>query len=293
MGGAIRLNIGALYISFFVVIAIALLLQGIKQFLHKDIQINKFTPNYSKATPKKIVKDRKLSYSKTIVIITAGGASVGVLAYAIIGNLYFSGLFSLLGFLFPRLWYKWYANNQEKLVSKQMEKVAETMAVVLKSENNIVAALERAAQDCEEPLRSKLIKAAKEIRLGVLMNVAFETLAKSVNVPEMMIISIGIELQQQGMAINMASMLEQVQKNIRNREALKDELSVMTAENKMAGWIVAAIPLATLALIRQADPEFVAPLFNTTVGLSVFILCLATIAVGLYWLLQIAEMEDV
>lgn len=269
-----------------------MLAQGIKQYLHKNIEINKFTPNYSKES-KIIAAGRSLSYSKTIIIIVAGGVSVGVLAYAVIGNLYLAGCASLLGLIFPRFWYKWYSNNQDKLISKQMEKAAETMAVVLKSENNIVAALERAALDSEEPLKSKLIKAAQEIRLGIRTNIAFEALAASVNVPEMMIISIGIELQQQGMAINMASMLEQVQTNIRNREAFKDELSVMTTENKMAGWIVAVIPLATLALIRQADPAFVAPLFDTTVGLTVFVLCLSTIALGLYWLLQIAEMKDI
>lgn len=285
------MNTEALYISFFTAIAMVMLIKGIKQYFHKDIEINKFMSNYSKE-PEKVIKDRTLSYSKTIVIITAGGLSIGVLAYAVIGSLYLAGFFSLLGFLFPKLWYKWHANNQDKLISKQMEKAAETMAAVLKTENNIVAALERAALDCEDPLKPKLIKAAQEIRLGIQMNIAFDTLAKSVNVPEMMIISIGIELQQQGMAINMASMLDQVQKNIRNREALKDELSVMTTENKMAGWIVAVIPLATLAMIRQADPEFVAPLFNTTVGLSVFTLCVSTIAAGLYWLLQIAEMKE-
>lgn len=292
MGGIIRVNIEALYISFFTAIAVAAFAKGIKQYFNKGIEINKFMPNYGKEV-KVIAKKRTLSYSKTIAIITTSGLSIGVLAYAVVGNILLASFFSLVGFLFPKLWYNWHANNQDKLISKQMEKAAETMAAVLKTENNIVAALERAALDSEEPLKPMLIKAAQEIRLGVQTNIAFDSLAKSVNVPEMMIISIGIELQQQGMAINMASMLDQVQKNMRNREALKDELSVMTTENKMAGWIVAVIPLATLAMIRQADPEFVAPLFNTTVGLSVFLLCLCTIAGGLYWLLQIAEMKDV
>lgn len=286
------MNAIAFLISFFTIVIIVLLAQGIKHYAHKNIEINKFTPNYSKET-KKVTTERTLSYSKMIAIITAGGVSIGVVAYAIIGNIYFALAFSLGGLIFPKLWHKWYLTNQDKLMSKQMEKAAETMAVVLKAENNIVAALERAALDSDEPLKSKLIKAAQEIRLGIRTNIAFETLAVSVNVPEMIIISIGIELQQQGMAINMASMLEQVQKNIRNREALKEELAVMTTENKTAGWIVAIIPLATLALIRKADPAFVAPLFNTPVGLSIFLFCLATIALGLYWLLQIAEMKDI
>ena len=274
-------------------LSIVLLIKGVKLFSHKEIEINKFALNYKKESIlKKINDNRSLSQSKTIIIIIAGGISTGVLVIAITGNIYLAALFSLLGLIFPKLWHNWYAKGQNKLASKQMEKAAETMAVVLKTENNIVAALERAAFDCEEPLKAKLTKTANEIRLGIPTNIAFETLAKNVDVPEMMIISIGIELQQQGMAINMASMLDQVQKNIRNREALKDELSVMTTENKMAGWIVAIIPLVTLALIRQADPAFVDPLFTTTVGLAIFFTCISVIGIGLYWLLQIAEMND-
>lgn len=288
------MSIEALYISFFILFSILLFYKGIKLFRSKDINASKFVPNYNQQDkPKpKAVRQRALSNSKTIIIVLAGGLSTGVLAYAIVGNIYLSAVSSLLGLLFPKLWYNWYSKGQDKLASQQMEKAAETMAAVLKTENNIVAALERAALDSDEPLKSKLIKTAQEIRLGIQTNIAFDSLAKSVDVPEMMIISTGIELQQQGMAINMASMLEQVQKNIRNRQALRDELNVMTTENRMAGWIVAAIPFVTLAVMRQASPEFIAPLFNTPVGLSIFIGCVAIIATGLYWLLQIAEMKD-
>ena len=287
------MNIEALYISFFLLLSILLFIQGCKLYKNKDIDVNKFMPNYTtQNTPKTVKQKKALSNSKTIIMVIAGGLSTGVLAYAIVGNAYISALSSLLGFIFPKLWYTWYSKGQEKLASKQMEKAAETMAAVLKTENNIVAALERAAFDCDEPLKSKLTKTAQEIRLGIQTNIAFDNLAKSVDVPEMMIISIGIELQQQGMAINMASTLEQVQKNSRSRQALRDELNVMTTENKMSGWIVSAIPFVTLAMIRKVSPEFIAPLFNTPVGLSVFIGCVAIIAVGLYWLLQIAEMKD-
>jgi Flp pilus assembly protein TadB len=287
------MNIEALYISFSIFAAILLFIKGMKLINKHDIEMNKFKPNFNKdVRPKKEKKVRILSPSKTLMIILTGGFSTGILAYAIVGNIYISVFTSFAGLIFPKIWYKWYTKNQGNLISRQMEKAAEIMAAVLKTENNIVSALERAALDCSEPLKSKLSKASQEIRLGIPMTVTFESLAKSIDIPEMVCISVGIEMQQQGMAINMASMLEQVQKNIRNRQALKDELNVLTAENKMAGWIVAAIPFITLALIRQANPEFIAPLFSTPVGIGIFIVCTSLIIVGLYWLLQIAEMKD-
>lgn len=278
--------------------AIFLIIKGVKLFTSKDIEINRFSPhrfspNYKEKNKfKKAHKKGPLPHKKVILIVVIGGASTGLLVYAIVGNLYISALSTFLGLLFPKLWYKWYAKNQEKLISTQVEKAAEIMSVVLRSENNLVAALEKAAFDCDEPLKSKLTKTANEIRLGIPISVAFKSLATDVSVPEMMIISVGIELQQQGMAINMANMWEQVQKNIRERQGFKDEMNVITAENRMSGWIVACIPFVTLALMRQVYPGFIAPLFNTITGLSVFFLCVATIIIGLLWLMKIANMEN-
>lgn len=291
--GSDEMNIEALYIAFSIFVAIMLAITGLQFYNRREIEVNRFKPNYDKEEVEiKPQKNHALSSSKRILLIISGGLTTGVLVYAVVGNLIMAFISSFAGFFFPGVWFKWYTKNQEKLVSGQFEKAAEIMAAVIKTENNMVAALERAASDNSEPLRSKLNKTAKEISLGIPPNKAFESLARSVNVPEILIISVGIDLQQKGMAINMSSMLEQVQKNIRNRQALRDELNVMTTENKIAGWVVAAIPFATLALFRLINPEFVAPLFNTTVGLAIFAFCFIVIALGLYWLLQIAEMKE-
>ena len=52
-----------------------------------------------------------------------------------------------------------------------------------------------------------------------------------------------MEIQQSGMAVNLASVFDQIQINIRNKQALQEEVRAITVENKMAGWIVAAVPL--------------------------------------------------
>lgn len=289
------MNIAALYLSFFIVLSIILIIAGIYTYSKREIKINKFIPNSS--SEKEIKKayskhESILSYRKRMLIIVSGGSSCGVVVYAIIGNLYISALSCLIGLLFPGLICRLIRKGQQKMVSLQMAKAAETMAAIIRSEGNIIAALERAAIDSEEPLKTRLEETANKIRLGIKTDKAFKELSKSIDVPEMVLISIGLELQQQGMAINMASMLEQIQKNIIAKQADKEELSAITAENKMAGWIVSALPFITLAVMRALSPDFINPLFTTSIGISVFIFCVAVIIVGLYWLLQIAEMDD-
>lgn len=289
------MNFSALYLAFCISSAVLLIFWGIYSYSKREISISRFVPNFSleKQIKKTFSNEKRLlSYRKRLLIITIGGSSCGIAIYAVVGNMYVSALSSLLGLLFPSLWYKWYRKGQAKMVSLQMAKAAETMASIVRSDGNIIAALERASIDTEEPLKTKLNETAKKIRLGVKADIAFTDLAKNIDVPEMIPISIGIELQQKGMAINLANMLEQIHSNILTNQADREELQAITAENKMAGWIVSALPFGTLAIMRFILPDFIDPLFTSSIGIAIFLCCIAVILVGLYWLLQIAEMNN-
>ena len=293
-----NLNISSLYVSFLVCCTILSLFFGIKYLKRREININKFEPGWNeqskaKTHQSKVIKTYRLSTSKSIISILLAMITIGITTYAIIGKLWISALIALLGLLAPKLWMSWYESTQKDLISSQMEKASETMGAVLRSSGGMVQALERAAQDVKDPVREELLVTAKEIRLGIPQAVAFINLANKFDIAEMLIISVGIDLQQQGMPINMANMLEQMQKNIRYRQAFREEIKILSTENKMAGYIVAAMPFLTLGIMRQFAPDFTDVLFTTLPGICILIASIIIIGVGVYWMMQIADLKDI
>ena len=199
---------------------------------------------------------------------------------------------SLLGFVVPYIWLKWHEASQEKIIASQLEQAVEIMSSVIRSGGGIVSALRRSAQVVGAPLNSELTKVASEIELGVSTANAFKNLAERVPMQETKMMAMVMEIQQSGMAVNLASVFDQIQINIRNKQALQEEVRAITVENKMAGWIVAAVPFVTISLIRWSSPDFIAPLFTTTAGLFVFLLSTGLIIGGVFWIMKMAEMPD-
>lgn len=221
---------------------------------------------------------------KTLIMIAGGGVTAGLIAYTIVGRWIIAGFAALAGLIVPRLWYGWHMKSQSRLVSSQMEQAAEIMASILRSGGSIVQALERAGHDVGDPVRKELTYAASEIRLGKSVSEVFTGLAERIKIPEMLILNIGVDLQSTGMAINLPSMLMQVQKNIRDRMLAEQDINTITAENKMAAYVVAAIVFCVVGMMRLVAPSFIAPLFNTTLGLIGFSICSVVIFIGLYWI---------
>lgn len=276
--------------GFLTAASVILLFLGIQMVTFKNINLARFIPGQGVIQAEMPKERRKLTIpaKRTVLLAIMGIVSSWVIAYIITGNELMAFLFSLTGFVVPRAWENWQRDGQQKILAAQMEQAAEIMAAVLRSGSGISAALERAAKEAGDPLKSELIQTAAEIRVGVTNAVAFERLAERLGLAEMQMFSMAVNLQQTGMAVNLPAVLEQVQSNIRSDQGYSEEISAITAENRMAGWVVACVPFGTIAVMRLMAPDFVAPLFNTLTGSVIFILCTLAIIAGLVWIMRMA-----
>lgn len=293
------MNASALMISLMIGIAIIFVFLGIPYLKKKEIESSRFVPYYDYSEEERykkheeILKKSKVPIRTALILIVLGGVIIGVITYIIVGVFWISLLSFLGGFLIPSWWYKWHIESNKKVMLKQMEQASEIISAVIKTGSSLPEAFERAAREVGEPLRPELIRTATQIRIGVPSSDAFAEFAGRVDIPEMTVISIAIDLQETGMAINVSSLFEQLQSNIRYRAQFKKSVESIVSEIKMAGIIVAIVPFITLALMRLMAPEFVAPLFDNTVGLVIFGLCSLVIMLGVKWMFSMAKFNDV
>lgn len=287
----------SLLVSILSFSSVVLLVMAIPNLTKKKTNISKFSAEWDGEGIEQLdkVKEVKNKYKRNtpvVMFMTILGSFTGFVVLFIVTGLVSASLLGLaVGFIVPKLIANNYHKNQRKLTTMQLEQAAEVMSSVLRSGSGIVDALTRAAKEIGNPLSDELVSTANEIRLGVPSSVAFENLSRRVGYDELRILSMAINLQQEGMAVNLSLLLSQIQENIRYKIAFQRDVNVITAENRMAGWIVAVLPFATLAITRLMMPDIIAPLFNTTIGLAVFGISVVVIGIGVFWMLKIAEIE--
>jgi tight adherence protein B len=285
-----------LAIAVFVCLMVIFFLYGVKLLGQKDINLAQFAPGYEGNKTIIIKKKKKekqhISLKRSTLLVLVGGIIIGTATYAVIGIAWVSLCASCLGLIAPRLWLKWHESSIDKLISSQLEQAVEIMSSVVRSGGGIVSALRRAAKTVDIPLNNELAQVASEIELGISTADAFNNFSKRVPMQETKMMSMVMDIHQTGMAVNLGSVFEQIQRNIKSKQALQEEIRAITVENKLAGWIVAAVPFATIGIIRWTSPDFTAPLFTTAPGLFVFLTSTVMIIGGVFWIMKMANMSD-
>ncbi len=65
---------------------------------------------------------------------------------------------------------------------------------------------------------------------------------------------------------NAADVIEQVAQNVRTRQELRRLARTLTAQGRMARWILTALPIGLFILLLMINPEYLSPLWETTFG---------------------------
>ena len=92
---------------------------------------------------------------------------------------------------------------------------------------------------------------------------SFETLKSSANFNGETSITLAIQRETGG---NLAETLERLADTLRRKAALEGKIDALTAQGRMQGWVMAALPLAVGAALFAIEPQAMSPLVTTWQG---------------------------
>lgn len=79
---------------------------------------------------------------------------------------------------------------------------------------------------------------------------------------------------------NMAETFETIVYVIRERQKIEKKIQAMTAQGIFQGVIITMVPFVLVGVFFLIDPDFIAPMFNTTLGLVLCFVMLALQIIG-------------
>jgi tight adherence protein B len=90
---------------------------------------------------------------------------------------------------------------------------------------------------------------------------------------------------------NLTEVLNNLSRLIRQRLKLFWHVRVLSAEGRMSAWLLSLLPFAIGGLMTVFNPEFMAPLWNDPLGLSIVRGMLASMACGVLLLRKIIRIR--
>ena len=90
---------------------------------------------------------------------------------------------------------------------------------------------------------------------------------------------------------NLAEVLDNLADVIRQRFTIRRQLKVHTAQGRMSGYILAALPIVVGSIIMMINPEYVGLLFNNEMGRMMVMVGATMQVLGFLWIRQIVNIE--
>ena len=90
---------------------------------------------------------------------------------------------------------------------------------------------------------------------------------------------------------NVAEVLDRVTESIRERQEVRRLVRVLTAQGRLARWVVSALPVGLLIMISITNGDYMRPLFHHTSGLIVLFFAGLMVIAGSVVIGKIVDIE--
>jgi tight adherence protein B len=214
--------------------------------------------------------------------------------FVLIGILFFGTFFTILlaiiGFFVPNLLVRFFRYRRLKRFNMQLVDSLSAMSNAFKAGLSFPQAMEHVGQEAQAPLSQEFSLFIREVKLGVPLDDALNSMAARVNCEDLDLVVTATTISRQ-LGGNMAEMFDTIAATIRERFRLEGKIKALTSQGKLQGWIVAALPLVLGLVLNWMRPDLMEPMFEHWFGYVVVILIIISEALGIFIIRRIVNIN--
>ena len=195
-----------------------------------------------------------------------------------------------VGWKSPQWVLQYIANKRRMKLEYQLADALTIIASGLKGGYSFVQGLDMASQQLEAPIKEETARVLRLIQLGLDTPRALLQMAERVNSYDydMTVSATNIQLSVGG---NLSLLLENIAATIRDRIRLRRDISVLTAQGRMSGAILIALPIGIGCMLALLNWEYMSRLVNTTMGNTLLYIAAGMQAIGIYWIKKLLDFD--
>ena len=224
-------------------------------------------------------------------VLTHAGIAVGTAVVLTLLSGFAMGFLGFLGGLI--LPWMWLARRHRKRLAAFNAQLAETLDLIsggLQAGLSMPQAVDTVVQQGSEPMVGELRRALVEQRLGVDITDALENVGDRMESDDFGWAVIAMRIQRE-VGGNLAEILRTVSETLREREYLRRQVRSLSAEGRISGYILTALPLLVFAYMIMVNRPYVAVLWTTFVGWLLLGVALVMLAIGSWAMRKLSTVE--
>ena len=178
------------------------------------------------------------------------------------------GIGMVIGYMLPAIYLSRTKSRRLRGFNNQLGDTITLLDNSLRSGYSLLQSMEMVSRESPPPVSEEFRRVVQEVGLGVSTQDALNNLLRRVPSDDLDLMITAINIQHE-VGGNLAQILDTIGHTIRERVRIKGEIRVLVAQQRISGYVVAALPILLAVVLAFITPEFMAPLF--TVGWPPFI----------------------
>lgn len=215
--------------------------------------------------------DLKLTAGEFVMLKIAGAAimaAIGVwLASQAIGS--FSGpgalggglVGAVIGSFFPDIYVKGRARSRVRKFNNALADTIAMLASSLRSGYSLLQSMDLVSKEGSGPVASEFRRVVQEVGLGLSTEAALANLLRRVPSDDLDLMITAVNIQHE-VGGNLSQILESIAHTIRERVRIKGEIRTLTAQGRISGYVITALPVGLAIFLTVINPGYMAPMFT-------------------------------
>jgi tight adherence protein B len=182
------------------------------------------------------------------------------------------------------------ATRTRRKFEEQLPDNLQVMASALRAGHSFIAALSVMVKDAPEPSRKEFRRVVQDEQLGISVERSLDVVYARMRCEDVIYVGL-IATLQRDTGGSTAEVLDTVVETMRERAKLRRLVRTLTAQGRLGGWIVTALPILMITFLVTLKPGYLQPMTDRTIGWVILILAGLMVLLGSYCIRRIVDIK--
>jgi|GEM_PF-797217 len=225
-----------------------------------------------------------------VIVLVASGMMAGLAVGALLGSWLLGGLLALIVPIVARVWISILGDRRRNAFREQLPDVLQLLAGSLRAGYGLPQAVDAVSRDAEDPAAAELRRVVVEARLGRDLVDALWSAADRVGDEDFRWVVQAIAINRE-VGGDLAAILDTITATVRDRAQIRRQVSALSAEGRLSGYVLLALPIGVAGFILVTNPDYLMTLVENPIGWVMIALGVVLMGIGTVWMRKVIAVE--
>lgn len=174
--------------------------------------------------------------------------------------------------------------------TNQFANALDMMSRSLKAGHALIASIQMIGTEMSEPVAGLFRSVYEEQTYGLSMKDAFSNMIERMDTPDLRFFVTAVSIYRE-IGGNLSEILERLAETIRERIKIRRQVRVYTAQARLSGYILAALPIVIAVLAIWKAPDYIGELIKVKIGIIFIIVAVVLQILGFFIIRRIINIR--